>query len=140
VEDANFPQEPQNSEADVGAPKNLIGVKRAKRMCALEREHQKMKATVEKMQHDHSEVFTHCLSAARSEAQHQVQGFLSDLHSHWCQLLGSNTSDMSPLAIEVTLEKFDKYQNQQKQFGPPPSQSVLDGLMGDDLFGGARVR
>lgn len=130
---------PHNGEADLGAPGNLIGVKRAKRIRALERETEIIKTSVQKMQRNHDTILSQCLAAAKSEAREQ----LSDLHSHWCQLMGFDVSDMNPTAIESTLQRFDNFRRHarhQDQHEPESQIGVCvdeENWMQHDLFGGA---
>jgi hypothetical protein len=134
---------PKNSEADLGAPGNLMGTKRAKRIRALERETHNIKTAVEKMQRTHAAMLSQCLAAAKSEAQEQLQ----ELHYQWCQLLGFDMSDMSPPAIESTLQKFRTNQDQQQQvvesstieIDAGDEGNLIEDWIKDDLFGGAHV-
>ena len=135
---------PHNFEADLGAPDNLMGTKRAKRIRALERETQNIRTTVEKMQRMQDAMLSQCLAAAKSEANEQ----LKEIHFHWCKLLGFDMSDMSPRAIESTLQRFRTHQDQQEQFVESPNMEVgagdegnlIEDWMKNDLFGGAHVR
>jgi hypothetical protein len=130
---------PHNSEADLGAPGNLIGVKRAKRIRALERETEIVKRAVEKLQRTHDAVLSQCLAAAKSEAREQ----LLELHDHWCQLMGFDVSNMSPLAIESRLQRFDNFRRhedeQEHELGLQIGAGDEDWIA-DDLFEGEHLR
>lgn len=67
--------EPHNSEKDLGAPNNLMGAKRAKRMRALERETQSIKDSIEKMQNFQTTTMNQAITAAKAETQDQLQAF-----------------------------------------------------------------
>jgi hypothetical protein len=122
---------PHNSEADLGAPGNLIGVKRAKRIRALEKETEIVKRAVEKLQRTHDAVLSQCLTAAKSEAREQ----LLELHNHWCQLMGFDVSNMSPLAIESRMQRFDSFRRhedeQEHELGSQIGAGDEDWIAGD---------
>jgi len=94
--------EEQNIETDIGGPKNLVGTKRAKRMRALEKETQEIRATVEKMNKSHAATMNECLEATKSEVREQFQEF-SVL---WSKLLGINTDTIENLRRDLCKEQL----------------------------------
>ena len=128
---------PLNSEADLGAPGNLIGVKRAKRIRALERETEIIKTSVGKIQRTHDAILSHCLAAAKDEAEKQLQ----DCFYHWCQFMGADESDMQ------RFEHFRSFRNRNQLDLESQMVAVRAGddrdeenWMENDLFGGAHVQ
>lgn len=126
--------DPLNSEADLGAPGNLIGVKRAKRIRALERETEIIKTSVEKMQRTHDAILSQSLAAAKDEAEKQLQ----DCFYHWCRFMGADESDM---------QRFEHFRgsrngNQLELESQMVAVRARDeeNWMENDLFGGAHVQ
>ena len=118
----------------------MIGVKRAKRIRALERETEIIKTSVEKLQRTHDAILSHCLAAAKDEAEKILQ----DMHLHWCQLMGFDVSDMSSPAIQSVLQRFDNFRRHQDQHELESQMGARDpedddNWMQNDLFGGVHV-
>jgi hypothetical protein len=120
----------QNLETDIGAPNNLVGTKRAKRMRALEKETQQIRATVEKMHNSHAATINESLEVTKSEVRQQFQEF-SVL---WSNLLGTNSD-----AIANLRRDFCKEQTTQETVPKTDNQNspLVEPWIENDLFDGA---
>jgi hypothetical protein len=80
-----------NSETNLGAPNNLVGCKRAKRIHAHEKESKRIRAEVEKLQQFQKSLLAECLEAAKSATERSLKNFTAKLSREWRAVLGTNT-------------------------------------------------